>query len=157
MRGKRLCPHETGRAQRITPADAGKTGRRGFKRFHEKDHPRGCGENVLLPTVEFMRSGSPPRMRGKRNLPVTCAANERITPADAGKTLTCRPKPAKPWDHPRGCGENVAILQYLLFPQGSPPRMRGKLIMHSPPSRQRRITPADAGKTREATSARDFD
>ena len=25
--------------------------------------------------------------------------------------------------------------------------MRGKLIMHSPPSRQRRITPADAGKT----------
>ena len=72
----------------------------------------------------------------------------RITPADAGKTtfgcesLTlCR-------DHPRGCGENLAILNAYLLGKGSPPRMRGKRATALFGAMGNRITPADAGKTK---------
>ena len=33
-------------AQRITPADAGKTNKQIFDELEEWDHPRGCGENT---------------------------------------------------------------------------------------------------------------
>ena len=50
-------------------------------------------------------------------------------------------------DHPRGCGENDAVLRMPFNTSGSPPRMRGK---HRAAGRERNvagITPADAGKT----------
>ena len=86
-------------------------------------------------------------MRGKPDKKQALLDTVGITPADAGKTSEAVLMPKKVQDHPRGCGENVAILQYLLFPQGSPPRMRGKLSLFSGIVRITGITPADAGKT----------
>ena len=63
MRGKRLCPHETGRAQRITPADAGKTFIYLPSLLEIWDHPRGCGENMYITRTALGFLGSPPRMR----------------------------------------------------------------------------------------------
>ena len=86
MRGKQLrfglwCP-----ATRITPADAGKTCVAAQARVIHRDHPRGCGENLLKRANLSAALGSPPRMRGKlqqcRRFPISA----RITPADAGKT-----------------------------------------------------------------------
>ena len=72
---------------RITPADAGKT-RDGHKyRGILRDHPRGCGENPDAIYRKAKKQGSPPRMRGKLFGYVACGYNDRITPADAGKTL----------------------------------------------------------------------
>ena len=92
----------------------------------------------------------------------------RITPADAGKTLRCIQHGFICRDHPRGCGENSARHCQQRVRKGSPPRMRGKLIlipcvqprgMDHPRgcgenasclsyTRNRKgITPADAGKT----------
>ena len=86
MRGKRLYPRETGRAQRITPADAGKTFLFLLRITIIWDHPRGCGENLTDRKNAAERLGSPPRMRGKRNPTYEDFGEDRITPADAGKT-----------------------------------------------------------------------
>ena len=70
----------------ITPADAGKTHKARFNRQRKRDHPRGCGENDGRGRVGIFTPGSPPRMRGKRKDEITKFFEDRITPADAGKT-----------------------------------------------------------------------
>ena len=72
-------------------------------------------------------AGSPPRMRGKPPTQTPCTARARITPADAGKTQRDLRWGVQNGDHPRGCGENVAV--------------------DAAAARNSRITPADAGKT----------
>ena len=66
VRGK---PGDTPRRRlspRITPACAGKTVRSASSSHSLQDHPRVCGENVVvLDLVEVLR-GSPPRVRGKQ-------------------------------------------------------------------------------------------
>ena len=87
MRGKpsRIPPKVSG--NRITPADAGKTGIITGALLTVGDHPRGCGENRIFCSLLTPFAGSPPRMRGKLyDIPHHDSAH-RITPADAGKTL----------------------------------------------------------------------
>ena len=68
-------------------------------------------------------------MRGKREDLPELGFNLRITPADAGKTDAVADLQVLREDHPRGCGENE--LQATTFAEisGSPPRMRGKLLL----------------------------
>ena len=126
MRGKLSLRSRQTRKNRITPAHAGKTflGQR-FDCFNE-DHPRACGENRRRTFREWQRSGSPPRMRGKRNSLPCCNSRHRITPADAGKTHSSPHVPFMTRDHPRGCGENPYSIDFISTRIGSPPRMRGK-------------------------------
>ena len=93
------------------------------------------------------RLGSPPRMRGKRQPTAVAAANPRITPADAGKTMDSESRAVIDRDHPRGCGENAEKPVTVSMYSGSPPRMRGKLYRAAGIAEKYRITPADAGKT----------
>ncbi len=91
--------------------------------------------------------GSPPQVRGKLLTIVDNLSFNRITPAGAGKTekgiiLEC-PK----WDHPRGCGENFIDVVVLMHEEGSPPRVRGKLMSSLLFVGYIGITPAGAGKT----------
>ena len=72
---------------------------------------------------------------------------ERITPADAGKTVEDAETLPRSRDHPRGCGENENIFAKRAKTLGSPPRMRGKRERRRIHTAVRRITPADAGKT----------
>ena len=71
-----------------------------------------------------------------------------ITPAYAGKSFLLDSAPVTVQDHPRLCGEKLALIMLPLIVMGSPPPMRGKAQV--PPVRQRRagITPAYAGKSR---------
>ena len=149
MRGKPVTKQLWPRRVGITPADAGKTTAHSVPGFTPRDHPRGCGENILLTSAFTSGLGSPPRMRGKRNRGRYYPPLRRITPADAGKTRTLRLSRPKSGDHPRGCGENNTRDGECIPKKGSPPRMRGKPA--SPPCRNSaaRITPADAGKTRD--------
>ena len=87
VRGKvgLICPTRT--LMRITPACAGK--RNIPKAFVsiDWDHPRVCGEK---PNCRFWLSthwGSPPRVRGKENIPNRSFYSIGITPACAGKRL----------------------------------------------------------------------
>ena len=86
-------------------------------------------------------------MRGKSAEERSLTDDERITPADAGKTLSVRASRAGLRDHPRGCGENSMSLSSRTTKIGSPPRMRGKHIGGRQIEGEYRITPADAGKT----------
>ena len=88
MRGKpKVCIYiYMRRRERITPADAGKTEQIPDKRLLRKDHPRGCGENLITQARTRTNAGSPPRMRGKLYGVYFGSGGLRITPADAGKT-----------------------------------------------------------------------
>ena len=126
MRGKLLLPVQPDRTARITPADAGKT-RLQRQLFAElRDHPRGCGENLPSATGTATILGSPPRMRGKPLKKAIESGENRITPADAGKTKSLAGGVRRTRDHPRGCGENFPADSPVKPCTGSPPRMRGK-------------------------------
>ena len=148
MRGKLVHTINAIAHARITPADAGKTPALTGFIGAGWDHPRGCGENIVVRQTASTTAGSPPRMRGK---PIWKAASGRgigITPADAGKTsANCRPyRQGK--DHPRGCGENYHAMRRSRSAAGSPPRMRGKPSSGALADAAGGITPADAGKTK---------
>ena len=89
MRGKPLEILPAHNERRITPADAGKTLIMPTVLNSDWDHPRGCGENLLLHLRLRLLLGSPPRMRGKLVGSVFNDGVYRITPADAGKTVQC--------------------------------------------------------------------
>ena len=91
--------------------------------------------------------GSPPRMRGKGELPKDTKDYFGITPACAGKSGCCNPDPQGQRDHPRVCGEKITPLLFLALASGSPPRVRGKEDTAGSLDAVRGITPACAGKS----------
>ena len=153
MRGK---PNSATRAVitcRITPAGAGKT--EGVYLFAppKEDHPRRCGENRASMDPFTANNGSPPQVRGKHNATHQSIADNRITPAGAGKTRRDRKGEITTWDHPRRCGENPTAQTTTFLPTGSPPQVRGKLHPTEGTLSAFRITPAGAGKTSLVTTA----
>ena len=112
---------------RITPAPAGKTGRRWVYDNSVKDHPRTCGENCQNKCKILLKRGSPPHLRGKLSYLPNKARAQRITPAPAGKTS---------WE-----------VTSSLNIQGSPPHLRGKPLTTMFFNILLGITPAPAGKT----------
>ena len=90
---------------------------------------------------------SPPRMRGKVGHSAPSPPTYRITPAYAGKSRCNLPSTA-PWkDHPRVCGEKPLQSSVNCTMEGSPPRMRGKVLVHLCGKLFPGITPAYAGKS----------
>ena len=147
VRGKHLAEVEEGKAERITPARAGKTPRKSDRRAARRDHPRACGENARSRASARCEAGSPPRVRGKLLFLGVALCAHRITPARAGKTVRlfrCVPRPE---DHPRACGENVNSAREAMLVGESPPRVRGKQGQQTADFLRCRITPARAGKT----------
>ena len=70
----------------ITPAYAGKRLHGSCHAELTGDHPRVCGEKVLLVLRLLCVMGSPPRMRGKADSEDAEDKGGRITPAYAGKS-----------------------------------------------------------------------
>ena len=54
--------------RRITPARAGKTMSSVVLLHSRPDHPRACGENIRSGMPTSLTPGSPPRVRGKREM-----------------------------------------------------------------------------------------
>ena len=92
--------------------------------------------------------GSPPPMRGKVMGNISEAKDYRITPAHAGKRRQYGLSHARDPDHPRPCGEKPVGSIALICSAGSPPPMRGKVLMMAGVGRASGITPAHAGKRR---------
>ena len=60
-------------------------------------------------------------------------------------------------DHPRVCGEKLYVAALSLWCKGSPPRVRGKVILPFTNVPGNRITPACAGKRlKKALKNKDF-
>ena len=127
MRGKAAFDTGHRQVEGITPAYAGKSSPGSAAGCHARDHPRVCGEKLLLCAQESHHLGSPPRVRGKAS------------------TSCCHA--GVPGDHPRVCGEKAFGCRRCTFPQGSPPRMRGKGSRMTRATSMVGITPACAGKS----------
>ena len=105
MRGKDDAIVLLGVVVGITPACAGKKGRKEIAPMSNRDHPRVCGEKLFQSPLLRLPLGSSPRMRGKDVRQELQHSGRGITPACAGKSpqrAHCSPVP---WDHPRVCGE----------------------------------------------------
>ena len=153
MRGKQNFFQFQLYLHRITPACAGKTVPFVKQRKCKEDHPRVCGENDGGWRASDYEEGSPPRVRGKPLAETVETKCSRITPACAGKTFRGQSRWIRQGDHPRVCGENIAILLSPTTQTGSPPRVRGKLRLIHDELPSDRITPACAGKTFEEVGA----
>ena len=86
-------------------------------------------------------------MRGKAFHTKNSLLLIRITPAYAGKRENGSSGEPRKQDHPRLCGEKHTNFQELLFRSGSPPPMRGKVMVRIPEGANVGITPAYAGKS----------
>ena len=132
--------------RRITPAYAGKRVKISLKFRASEDHPRVCGEKFQRSIRLPVRSGSPPRMRGKGVRHLCEMLFTGITPAYAGKSFLIYFFARYIQDHPRVCGEKKSRRCCTSIGLGSPPRMRGKADKHCLPFFKQGITPAYAGK-----------
>ena len=126
MRGKVGISYSLSAVNGITPAYAGKSLNGAAMWNVCTDHPRLCGEKVLVYLVLICHLGSPPPMRGKAHGSVCHLRHYRITPAYAGKRGGWQPKIAGIQDHPRLCGEKFCDADCQDANLGSPPPMRGK-------------------------------
>ena len=77
--------------------------------------------------------------------------HERIIPAHAGQTSSCKFSTKSPTDHPRACGANFHIQTDTVPENGSSPRMRGKRLRIIQDREHIRIIPAHAGQTTPTT------
>ena len=89
-------------------------------------------------------------MRGKGPQHLPPALQNGITPAYAGKSFGSFCFLSFRQDHPRVCGEKQAAVALPQPVLGSPPRMRGKVVLSSENPLCRGITPAYAGKSRSS-------
>ena len=132
----------------LIPACAGKTPLSVFRRPAWTAHPRVCGENRKAALFNSTRTGSSPRVRGKRVRRRQHFHSHRLIPACAGKTRRFVPWSLLVWAHPRVCGENFVRLRARMKRMGSSPRVRGKPLATLLDATRRRLIPACAGKTR---------
>ena len=147
MRGKDFLSRVLFALIRITPAYAGKSSASSSSVHRSRDHPRVCGEKIVLVIVFCSLMGSPPRMRGKVMRKEILRIIHGITPAYAGKREGPKNAQSKVGDHPRVCGEKCIPLTRGHGRQGSPPRMRGKVQLGEIDLQDIWITPAYAGKS----------
>ena len=150
MRGAPALRNKFYDALGIIPADAGSTVSLDCEFCVFVDHPRGCGEHLIVTSCCVVTIGSSPRMRGARFEQVAKTVAPRIIPADAGSTVLEVSGEFLAADHPRGCGEHLV---YHLLPSdllGSSPRMRGALALVRLADASAGIIPADAGSTSDS-------
>ena len=91
-------------------------------------------------------------MRGKDQSDHRLDRSGGITPAYAGKSSLDHQSHQNFRDHPRLCGEKAAAWRKIKMEVGSPPPMRGKVILNEMQLNGARITPAYAGKSFLSTS-----
>ena len=148
MRGKVTAVKNAVAGMGITPAYAGKSDSRKKRGCVHGDHPRLCGEKNGKTRTSAGLAGAPPPMRGKVNKCVLRRLPTRITPAYAGKRSVPCAFACHVRDHPRLCGEKFLAPYAYHYKAGSPPPMRGKVVLARRGHVSAGITPAYAGKRR---------
>ncbi len=112
------------------------------------DHPRVRGEHHSPDCGFFLRSGSSPRVRGAACLLQNRHEGRGVIPAYAGSSRCRQTKICRFRDHPRVCGEQLALIAFHLGNQGSSPRVRGAGLSFRLLPYSIGIIPACAGSSR---------
>ena len=110
VRGTESGAGMIGQGNRITPACAGNSSYCRYSCGGGEDHPRVCGEQVSVDSIDCRRLGSPPRVRGTATDANIKSNNGRITPACAGNRVQNHILSPQIQDHPRVCGEQESGL-----------------------------------------------
>ena len=105
MRGKVAAAGRAPDQRGIIPAHAGKRLTVRLPARPSRDHPRSCGEKLLLKLPPPIELGSSPLMRGKDLFQPAHADRHGIIPARAGKSRPIVRNVLTLKDHPRSCGE----------------------------------------------------
>ena len=125
----------------------------------ERDHPRVCGEHLVLAVLSQDGLGSSPRVRGTFCDVSLALCSAGIIPACAGNIRAALLVRDLEWDHPRVCGEHDANGAMVTGWQGSSPRVRGTWIGKHLVLKSFGIIPACAGNMgwnlRPQTKSRD--
>ena len=145
VRGTGICKIFCTHGLRITPACAGNSDTLPISPIVPRDHPRVCGEQQNQITLVDIFRGSPPRVRGTVPIGMQVVYIFRITPACAGNRKGRQHLHSPESDHPRVCGEQVLIPEFILKLIGSPPRVRGTVHNLQTGTFIKGITPACAG------------
>ena len=106
MRGRRRPIQNAIRISRLTPANAGTTRRLLRPVADPQAHPRECGDDLGRAARMRNKSGSPPRMRGRRRCGTMPRLTSRLTPANAGTTQSSGCWTISVRAHPRECGDD---------------------------------------------------
>ena len=147
VRGTRFSGVGHDRAVGIIPACAGNTEFCMLNWGMGGDHPRVCGEHQAIPYTSADGAGSSPRVRGTLESSCFRYFPTGIIPACAGNTISPESTSCWSWDHPRVCGEHVALVAPALVQAGSSPRVRGTPERRRRRKRRHGIIPACAGNT----------
>ena len=147
MRGARTKHRRPSSRWGIIPANAGSTRRTTTWTCWPADHPRECGEHLLLAVPAELSAGSSPRMRGAQRHKPFHLQRGGIIPANAGSTTTVTYVSPAIRDHPRECGEHLELIDRQPVSKGSSPRMRGAPTGPCRWPRRSGIIPANAGST----------
>ena len=129
MRGTLIMTANTTRRCGIIPAHAGNTNTYDNFACACGDHPRACGEHVIIRSFPRVMGGSSPRMRGTLGGAVLVDDLAGIIPAHAGNTRAVSRSIAASRDHPRACGEHCFRPLWRRRFLGSSPRMRGTPVL----------------------------
>ena len=111
-----------------------------------RDHPRGCGEKVIVNIKGNTSQGSSPRVRGEEPRRRHHRRGRGIIPAGAGRSCGWRGRAFRFGDHPRGCGEKVIDGAISKVQEGSSPRVRGEGLRRAFHHHLGGIIPAGAGR-----------
>ena len=150
MRGTHEAVEQDLQPVGIIPAYAGNTFFLPPSRRTVWDHPRVCGEHMLMKGASASSGGSSPRMRGTHTGRLEFAQYVGIIPAYAGNTVGAGDCCGEPGDHPRVCGEHKWLSAVPSALAGSSPRMRGTHPDGTADHLRRGIIPAYAGNTKRA-------
>ena len=134
MRGTLWRGCRQGHDHGIIPAHAGNTLSCLVTRISFRDHPRACGEHLVVGGEAVTSAGSSPRMRGTQ--------------------IGIKIHRYSPVDHPRACGEHRSTLACVCALLGSSPRMRGTRKPGTSLWRSSGIIPAHAGNTPSTTNTK---
>ena len=112
------------------------------------DHPRMCGEHILVGIIPLPFLGSSPHVRGALGAARSLRITGGIIPACAGSMRVVACGRVSVWDHPRMCGEHGHV--YLAAPgaRGSSPHVRGASADGRGVAFEGGIIPACAGSIR---------
>ena len=109
----------------IIPACAGNTCCRRSRNGKDGDHPRMCGEHVVLSAGHRRDQGSSPHVRGTPVSGDDAESAAGIIPACAGNTSSRNGPANANRDHPRMCGEHMDRLSADEKAWGSSPACAG--------------------------------
>ena len=107
MRGAHIRSYIRVSLPGIIPAHAGSTRMKHCPCRCVRDHPRACGEHLVIPRPFFPLMGSSPRMRGAHSSSNGETDRNGIIPAHAGSTERLQAVFKRIRDHPRACGEHT--------------------------------------------------